>query len=72
MTALYVMGVVLGLAVMRDPWPARVGTALLWPLGPVAFVIVVTVLMIASVLLWPLLMLPLVAAVAAVGWYLLS
>ncbi len=29
---------------MRDPWPARLATALVWPLGPVAFVVVITLL----------------------------
>ena len=67
---IYLAGVVVALAVMRDPWPARVGTALVWPLGPLAFVVVVTILLLASVLLWPLLLLPLAALVALAGWWL--
>ena len=50
----YVVGVVIALAVMRDPWPTRLRTALVWPLGPIAFLVVVTILMIASAILWPL------------------
>jgi hypothetical protein len=67
---IYLAGVVVALAVMRDAWPARVGTALVWPLGPLAFVVVVTILLLASVLLWPLLLLPLAALVALAGWWL--
>ena len=67
---IYLAGVVVALAVMRDPWPARIGTALVWPLGPLAFVVVITILLLASVLLWPMLMLPLAALVAMAGWWL--
>jgi hypothetical protein len=71
-TLLYGFGVLVGLAVMRDPWPQRVGTALVWPLGPLAFVVVVTTLLVSAVVLWPLLVLPFIAAAAAVGWWLLA
>ena len=50
---IYVLGVVVALGVMRDPWPARVGTALVWPLGPLAFLVVVAVLIAAAAMLWP-------------------
>jgi hypothetical protein len=71
-TLLYGLGVVVGLAVMRDPWPARLGTALVWPLGPIAFVVVVSILLVSAVILWPLLLLPFVASVAALAWWLLT
>ncbi len=67
---IYLAGVVVALAVMRDPWPARIGTALVWPLGPIAFVVVVTILLLASLFLWPMLMLPLAALAAVAGWWL--
>ena len=70
--SIYFVGVVVALAVMRDPWPARIGTALVWPLGPIAFVVVVSILLIASVILWPLLMLPAVALLSALGWWWLA
>ena len=66
----YLLGVVVALAVMRDPWPARVGTALLWPLGPLAFVAVVIILVVASLMLWPLLLVPAVAILGALAWWL--
>lgn len=68
---LYGVGVVVGLAVMRDPWPARLGTALVWPLGPIAFIVVVSILLVSAVILWPLLLLPFVAT-AALAWWLLT
>lgn len=61
----YLGGVAIGLAVMRDPWPARMGTALAWPLGPAAFLIVVSILVVAAFVLWPLRMLALAAAAGA-------
>ena len=66
----YLLGVVVALAVMRDPWPARVGTALLWPLGPLAFVAVVIILVVASLMLWPLLLVPAAAILGALAWWL--
>jgi hypothetical protein len=56
--AVYLAGVVLGLAVMRDRWGARLATALCWPLGPVAFVVVVTVMLVVATILWPLVLIP--------------
>ena len=61
---LYVIGVAIGLIVMRDPWPSRVGTALVWPLGPIAFVLVVAVLLVVAAVLWPL---PILGAAAVAG-----
>jgi hypothetical protein len=64
----YLAGVALGLAVMRDPWPARLGTALVWPLGPIAFLVVLAILLVAATLLWPLLMIAAGAIIAAGVW----
>jgi hypothetical protein len=66
---IYVIGVAIGLAVMRDRWPVRVGTALVWPLGPVAFVIVVSMLLVAALILWPVIMVPVAALIGAVLWW---
>ncbi len=66
----YLAGVVIALAVMRDPWPVRIGTALVWPLGPMAFAVVVSMLLVASLILWPLLILPVVVLAGALGWWL--
>jgi hypothetical protein len=65
---LYLAGVAVGLVVMRDPWPARLTTALVWPLGPMAFVFVVAILLLAAAILWPLLILALVALSGFLVW----
>ena len=65
---LYALGVALGLAVMRDPWPARVATALVWPLGPIAFVLVLTLLLVVAAILWPILILGSAAVIGAILW----
>ena len=62
--AIYLAGVVIGMAVMRDRWPARLGLALVWPLGPIAFLVVVAILLVAAAILWPV---PILGATALVG-----
>ena len=66
----YVLGVAIGLMVMRDPWPTRIGTALVWPLGPIAFVLVVSLLLVVSAVLWPMLILGAAALASALIWLL--
>ena len=63
--AIYGVGVAIALAVMRDRWPARIGTALVWPLGPIAFVVLVPILLIAAAILWPVPVLGSAALMAA-------
>ncbi len=64
----YLAGVAVGLAVMRDPLPARLLTALVWPLGPIAFVLVVALLLVVATILWPVIMLGLMAIAAFGIW----
>ena len=66
---IYVIGILIGLVVMRDPIGPRLATALVWPLGPVAFIAVLTVLVIASAALWPVTVLGLAAVVSALVWF---
>lgn len=63
--AIYVTGVAIGLLVMRDPWPVRIGTALVWPAGILSFVVVTVILVLAACYLWPVLLLGLIAIAAA-------
>ena len=49
----YAAGIVIGLSVMRDPWPSRLLIALVWPLGPMAFVVVTSVMLVVAAILWP-------------------
>lgn len=46
--ALYLAGVAIGLWRADGPWPTRLLLALLWPIGPLAFVIVVGILLAAA------------------------
>jgi hypothetical protein len=51
----YVAGVVWGLLMIDERPIARAGLALLWPLGPVAFVITFLILLAASTIAFPVL-----------------
>jgi hypothetical protein len=65
--AAYLAGVLIGL-VLTDGRPAtRIGLALLWPIGPAAFLVVVTILTAAAILAFPLLGAA-VAAAGVAGW----
>jgi hypothetical protein len=66
--SIYLTGLVIALAVMRDPWPERIGTALVWPLGPIAFVVVVSIMLLASAVLWPALILGGAALLGLLAW----
>ena len=50
----YVAGVVWGLLVIDAQPGVRIGLAVLWPLGPIAFVVTVTVLLAASLIAFPM------------------
>ena len=45
---IYVVGVVIGLWRTDASWPTRLMLSLLWPIGPVAFVVTVAVLLAAT------------------------
>ena len=60
----YLAGVAIGLAAMRDRWPSRLAIALLWPLGPMAFVVVIAILAVAATALWPI---PVLGAATLLG-----
>ena len=66
--AMYLIGVAIGLAVMRDRWQPRLLTAALWPLGLVAFVVVTVLLVTAAAYLWPMPVLGLAALIGGIVW----
>ena len=67
----YVVGVAWGL-VRIDARPlARVVLALLWPLGPIAFAVTLTILFVASLIAFPLFG-AVVLTAAAVTWWAFS
>jgi hypothetical protein len=63
----YAAGVVIGLFRTDARWPARVGLALLWPVGPLAFVLTVSVLLVASVIAFPVVGVILLALALAIA-----
>ncbi len=67
----YVGGVAVGLLATNDRLWRRIVVALAWPLGPLAFVVVVCGLLAAAFLLWPVRMLVGAAAIAAILYILL-
>lgn len=66
--AVYLVGVVWGL-LRIDARPAvRVALALVWPVGPAAFVVTLTILLAASLIAFPRFG-AVVLALAALGWW---
>ena len=68
--AVYVAGVAWGLSTIDARPAARVGLALLWPLGPLAFVITITILIGASLIAYPVFGAAVLLGAAAVWWML--
>jgi hypothetical protein len=50
---IYAAGVAAGLALIDARWPSRIGLALVWPIGPLAFVVTVSILLLASLVAFP-------------------
>ena len=50
---IYVVGVIAGLLTIDARPPARVGLAALWPLGPLAFIVTVTMLIAVALVAFP-------------------
>ena len=69
--AVYLVGIAIGLIVMRDPWPSRIVTALAWPLGVVSFVVVFVIMVTAAIYLWPVPVLATLALLGTAGWLIL-
>ena len=51
--AIYVAGVAWGLLVIDAKLPAKIALAILWPLGPIAFAVTITILLGASLIAFP-------------------
>jgi len=68
MAEVYVVGVLVGLIATQGGVATRVGIALLWPLGPLAFVITVAGLLVVAAIAFPLFGVILAAAIGAV-WF---
>ena len=66
----YLAGVVIGLIATQGSAATRVGLALVWPLGPLAFVVTSAGLLVIAGVAFPIVGAILAAAIAA-GWWLL-
>lgn len=65
---LYAAGAALALWRTDAGWPSRMALALLWPLGPVAFLVTMTILLAASLIAFPLVG-ALVVAAGLLAWW---
>jgi hypothetical protein len=70
--ALYVAGVVWGLLMIDAPPASKIALAILWPLGPLAFAITLTVLLAASVVAFPLWGVVVILSGLTAWWFLLG
>lgn len=70
--AVYVAGVAWGLYTIDARPAARVGLALLWPLGPLAFAFTIAVLLVASLIASPAFGAAVLLTVAGACWALFS
>ena len=66
--AIYGIGVLLALWRTDAAWPIRLALALLWPLGPLAFVVTVSILVAASLIAFPAFGAALLAAGGLAWW----
>ena len=64
----YVAGVMIGLLVIDGRLAARIGLALAWPLGPLAFFVTVTGLLVVGAIAFPIFGLILAAALGVAWW----
>ena len=67
---IYLAGVLVGLIASQGGVATRLALALLWPLGPLAFVITVAGLLVVAVIAFPVFGLILAAAFAGAWWFL--
>ena len=70
MAQIYVVGVLVGLFATQGGVATRVGLALLWPLGPLAFLITVAGLLVVAAIAFPVFGVILAAGAAAAWWML--
>jgi hypothetical protein len=68
MVIVYLVGVAVALAAVDGGPTARVGLALAWPLGPLAFIVTVAGLLMVAAIRFPLFGLVLAVVVGA-GWW---
>jgi len=70
--AVYAAGALVALWRTDASWPIRIALALLWPIGPLAFLVTVAILLGASLIAFPLVATVVAVVGAAVIWWLAS
>jgi hypothetical protein len=70
MFGVYLVGVVVGVIATQGGPGTRLLLALLWPLGPLAFLITVTGLLVVAAIAFPVFGAILVAVIAVIWWVL--
>ena len=68
--AVYGLGVLIALWRTDASWPIRIAIALVWPIGPLAFVVTVSILIAASLIAFPTFG-AVVAVSAGLAWWVL-
>jgi hypothetical protein len=68
MAELYIVGVLIGLIATQGGVATRLGLALLWPLGPLAFIITVAGLLVVAAIAFPAFG-AIVAALTGAAWW---
>lgn len=69
---LYLAGAGIALWRTDSPWPSRLGLAILWPIGPLAFLLTVALLLAASVVAFPAIGVGAATAAALIFWWIAS
>jgi len=64
----YLVGVLVGLLAIDGGLAARIGLALAWPLGPIAFLATVAGLLVVAAIAFPFFGVALAAAIVAAWW----
>lgn len=68
MAELYIVGVLIGLVATQGGAATRLGLALLWPLGPLAFIITVAGLLVVAAIAFPAFGVIVAALIGAAWW----
>jgi hypothetical protein len=70
--ALYAAGAIVAIWRTDAAWPTRLAVAALWPVGPVAFVVTVSILVAASLIAFPVVAGLLAAVTALAVWWFIA
>jgi hypothetical protein len=69
--ALYAAGAIVAIWRTDAAWPTRLAVAVLWPVGPLAFLVTVSILLAASLIAFPAVAGALAVVTAMVLWWFL-